>query len=256
MQYPFKKPFLVALLGIVGLTLAAKAISPYHNTELTKSASVSVAAPAPSPAPVAERASGGALNAAALYSEMSLADAGLNATAFDFAITGFEKLVNSGKVKNDEIITIVDFSQPSTKKRLYVIDLEQKEVLFQSVVSHGRNTGTLWAKSFSNQNGSYQSSPGFYVTAETYMGGNGYSLRLDGMERHINDNARERAIVMHGAPYANESSIRSLGFLGRSQGCPALPQTLTKPVINTIKGGTVLFIYTEEGKYADRSSFV
>ena len=252
MRYPIRKPFFAAAFGLATLTFAASFI-PKAETELTKSAAVTLPAPAPLPdSNISEET----LNATVLYSEIGLDAAGLNSQAFDLAIQGFQKLVNAGKVAKDGILTIADFSQPSTKKRLYVIDLDKKEILFQSVVSHGRNTGTLWAKSFSNRTGSYQSSPGFYVTAETYMGGNGYSLRLDGMERNINDNARSRAIVMHGAPYANESSIRSLGFLGRSQGCPALPQALTRPVINTIKGGTCLFIYTADASYVKQSNLI
>ncbi|MBC7950134.1 MAG: murein L,D-transpeptidase catalytic domain family protein [Chitinophagaceae bacterium] len=192
----------------------------------------------------------------ALYNDLHLESAGLNQQVFELAIKGFSKIVDAGKIHDTRKITIIDFSQPSSKKRLYVLDLDARKIVFQSVVSHGRNTGTLWAKSFSNQAESFKSSPGFYITAETYNGGNGYSLRLDGLERNINDNARNRAIVMHGAPYANESSIGSLGFLGRSQGCPALPQSINKAVINTIKNGTCLFIYTPDQSYLNRSDLL
>jgi len=250
MRYPVRKTLLVAGLAFASFTLTAN-----KNSALTKSAATVIPAPAPAPLPDSN-IDESAINATALYSEMGLEKAGMNENAFELALTGYAKLEEEGKLKKSDIITIIDFSQPSTRKRLYVIDLEEKEILFQSVVSHGRNTGTLWAKSFSNQTGSYKSSPGFYLTAETYMGGNGYSLRLDGLEKNINHSARRRAIVMHGAPYANESTIRSLGFLGRSQGCPALPQSLTKPVINTIKGGSCLFIYTPNPAYVANSRIV
>ncbi len=261
MRYPLRKTILAAGLAIASFTLAAKAGSPEltsHSAsfeEPTPESKTSLPVPAPAPSP-SSNDNEVSIESAKLYTEMELDKAGMNSEAFDIALSGFEKLTKEGKIKKTNLITIIDFSQPSTKKRLYVIDLEEREILFQSVVSHGRNTGSLWAKSFSNQSGSYKSSPGFYITAETYMGGNGYSLRLDGLERNINNNARARAIVMHGAPYANESSIRSLGFLGRSQGCPALPQTLTRPVINTIKDGTCLFIYTPEKGYLQLSEFV
>ena len=163
------------------------------------------------------------------------------------------KLDAKGEVRKDDIITIIDFSQPSNKKRLYVLDLNNKQVLFNTLVAHGRNSGGLWAKSFSNEASSLKSSPGFYVTEDTYMGHNGYSLRLNGLEKNINDNALSRSIVMHGAPYVDQSAINSLGFLGRSWGCPAVPESQHKAIINTIKGGTCLFIYSPDRSYQDRS---
>ncbi len=143
----------------------------------------------------------------------------------------------------------------STEKRLFVFDMEQKKMLYSSVVSHGKNSGENYATSFSNEVGSYKSSLGFYLTGNTYQGRNGYSLLLDGLEKGINDRARERAIVVHGAAYANPSVCKS-GRLGRSFGCPALPQALTKPIINTIKGGSVLFIYANNKEYMAKSSIL
>jgi len=192
----------------------------------------------------------------ALYNEMGLQLAGLNADVFNKAVDGFQKLNNQGSIKKDDIITIVDFSQPSTKKRLYVIDLEHKKVLFNTLVAHGKNSGTLWAKSFSNQFESLKSSPGFYTTGETYNGENGYSLRLDGLERNINSNARNRAIVMHGAPYVNQSTINAIGYIGRSWGCPAVPVKEHKQIINTIKDGTCLFIFSPDKGYVSRSTLL
>src|SRR5678816_4502554 len=138
---------------------------------------------------------------AVLFSELHLSEAGMSQTVFNSALKRLKKLDSTGVIKKDSIITIIDFSQPSTQKRLYVLDLAAKQILFNTLVAHGRNSGSLWTSSFSNALSSLKSSPGFYVTGDTYMGDNGYSLRLDGLEKNINDNARARAIVMHGAPY-------------------------------------------------------
>jgi hypothetical protein len=192
-------------------------------------------------------------NNSALFTELHLGEAGLSQTVFNSALQGLQKLESKGVIRKDDIITIVDFSQPSNKKRLYVVDLQNKQVLFNTLVAHGRNTGTLWAKSFSNETSSLKSSPGFYVTEDTYVGHNGYSLVLDGQEKNINDNARNRSVVMHGAPYVDQSAIKSLGFLGRSWGCPALPMAQHKAIINTIKGGTCLFIYSPDKNYTEKS---
>jgi L,D-transpeptidase-like protein len=193
-------------------------------------------------------------NAASLFSELHLDSAGLNQSVFNSAIQGLAKLDAKGVIRKDDIITIVDFSQPSTKKRLYVVDLNNKQILFNTLVAHGRKSGGLWAKSFSNSASSLKSSPGFYVTEDTYFGHNGYSLRLDGLEKNINDNARNRAIVMHGAPYVDPSSINSLGYIGRSWGCPAVPEAQHEAIINTIKGGTCLFIYSPDKNYQRKST--
>jgi hypothetical protein len=193
-------------------------------------------------------------NASALFSELHLSEAGLSQTVFNSALEGLQKLDAKGAIKKDDIITIVDFSQPSNQQSLYVLDLNYKQILFHTLVAHGRNSGGLWAKSFSNKTSSLKSSPGFYVTEDTYMGDNGYSLRLNGLEKNINDNALGRSIVMHGAPYVDQSAINSLGFLGRSWGCPAVPMSQHKAIINTIKGGTCLFIYSPDQNYLQHST--
>ena len=179
-----------------------------------------------------------------IYEQMNLKGL-IDINAFEAAYLGYKKLNNN---KNN-LLTIIDFNLPSTEKRMYVLDLSKKEVLYVTHVAHGRNSGGNYATSFSNKNGSYQSSLGFYRTAETYNGGNGYSLRLDGLEKGINDLARPRAVVIHGADYANEEFIKSTGRLGRSFGCPALPQELNKPIINTIKDGSLIFIYADKPEY-------
>jgi hypothetical protein len=193
---------------------------------------------------------------AALFSELHLSEAGMNQAVFNSALQGLKKLDSTGVITNDSVITIIDFSQPSDKKRLYVLNLASKQLLFNTLVAHGRNSGKLWTKSFSNSLSSLKSSPGFYATGETYMGDNGYSLRLDGLEKNINDNARARSIVMHGAPYVDQSSINTLGFLGRSWGCPAVPLPLNKAIINTIKDGTCLFIFSSDKNYQRRSTLL
>jgi hypothetical protein len=190
------------------------------------------------------------------YTQMDLENSGLSAIAFEQAIKGWKKLKESNQLSNEDLLTIVDFSQPSTRKRLYVIDIRRKSLLFNTYVAHGRNSGKEQAINFSNNPSSYKSSPGFYRTENTYYGNNGYSLRLEGLEKGINDNAESRAIVMHGADYVNEGMIRSMGYIGRSQGCPAIPTKLTRPIINTIKNGSCLFIYAPTTYYAERSDLV
>lgn len=183
-----------------------------------------------------------------LYNEMEL-DGVVNYDAFEKAVAGYNKIGQKSK----EILTLVDFSKPSTEERFYVFDMRHKKLLFTSLVSHGKNSGGNYATSFSNKTGSLKSSLGFFLTENTYQGRNGYSLILDGLEKGINDKAKERAIVIHGAAYSNPSVIASSGRLGRSFGCPALPLAVSKPIINTIKGGSLLFIYANNQNYLSYS---
>jgi hypothetical protein len=188
-----------------------------------------------------------------VYDSLHLDLSGLSRQAFQYAQKGWKKLVEQGKIMNESVIAIVDFSQPSSHRRLYVLDMKNYRVLFNTLVAHGRNSGKEWASSFSNKPSSFKSSPGFYITGNTYMGGNGYSLRLEGIKRGINDRASDRAIVMHGADYVSESFIAQQGYIGRSQGCPAVPSSEAYPIINTIKDGTCLFVYTPSKQYVSRS---
>lgn len=174
----------------------------------------------------------------------------VNFTAFEQAFTGYIKI----SARKKDIMTLIDFTKPSTEERFYVFDMRHKKMLFSSFVSHGRNSGGNYATSFSNENGSLKSSLGFYVTENTYQGKNGYSLILEGLEKGINDRAKERAIVIHGAPYSNPSVIASSGRLGRSLGCPALPQALSKSIINTIKEGALLYVYANDQNYLSCST--
>lgn len=179
-----------------------------------------------------------------LYHEMQL-DGVVNYKAFEQALAGYNQI----EEKTKEILTLVDFSKPSTEKRFYVFDMRHKKMIFSSLVSHGKNSGGNYATSFSNEVGSLKSSLGFFLTENTYQGKNGYSLVLNGLEKGINDRAKERAIVIHGAAYSNPSVVASSGRLGRSFGCPALPLKVSKPIINTIKGGSLLFIYANNQNY-------
>ena len=193
-------------------------------------------------------------SAVSVYDSLRLNLEGLNRRAFDLAEQGFEKLKEQGAILNDNIISIIDFSLPSTEKRLYVVDLKNYQVLYRTYVAHGRNSGTVMANSFSNIPSSNKSSLGFYKTLGTYIGKHGYSLKLEGLEKGINDNAYNRAIVMHGADYVNPSYIPKLGFIGRSQGCPAVSNKEATPIINTIKDGSCLFIYSPNEFYQEHSS--
>jgi hypothetical protein len=147
-------------------------------------------------------------------------------------------------------------SQPSVNKRLYVIDLEKQKLLLRTYVAHGRNSGELYAKKFSNDISSYQTSLGFYQTLTTYQGKHGLSLKLKGLETGFNTNALDRAVVIHGADYASESFIRKNGRLGRSLGCPAVPYEIHKDLIETIKNGACLFVYSPDPHYLQKSSFL
>lgn len=192
-------------------------------------------------------------NYVSAYESLGLEAAGLSRKAFDAGMKGFEKLKSAGKLVNDHIISIADFTKSSKSKRLFIIDLDQQKVLYKTYVAHGQGSGEEFAKRFSNIPESLQSSPGFYSTTTTYEGKHGYSLKLQGLEKGINDKADQRAIVVHGADYVSERFIRDHGYLGRSWGCPAIPENLHKPIINTIKNGSLLFIYSENQGYTKKS---
>lgn len=181
----------------------------------------------------------------------------LNIDVFSKAYLGFENLKKAGKLDaNAHLLSVCDFSLSSNTKRLWVIDVNEKKVLFNSLVAHGKNTGEEFATDFSNRESSYQSSLGFYITDVTYNGDNGYSLRLLGMDKGYNDAALQRAIVMHGADYVSEDFAATHKRIGRSWGCPAVPRALAAPIINTIKGKNALFIYYPDQKYLSSSEWL
>jgi len=189
-----------------------------------------------------------------LYTTLNLSGLGLSRLAFDNAIKGYSYLLAKGKLQNKNVLSIVDFSLPSSKKRLFVLDMNSGKLLFNTYVSHGRNSGTAQASSFSNEPESFKSSLGFYITRDTYDGKHGFSLRLDGQDKGFNDKALSRAIVMHTAPYVDENLIRSQGYIGRSLGCPAIPEKLHKPIIEKIKNGSCLFLFSPDRNYALHST--
>ena len=188
-----------------------------------------------------------------VYDSLQLNSMDLSKQAFDYAVRGFKTLLALGRLENDSIITIVDFSLSSAKKRLFVIDVKNYRVLYNTYVAHGRNSGAEYAKYFSNNPRSNKSSLGFYVTGNTYSGEHGFSLHLAGEEKGINDNAYRRAIVMHCADYLDDEFIKSKGYPGRSLGCPAIPEAVYKPLIEQIKDGTCLFLYSPNHFYLSHS---
>ncbi len=188
-----------------------------------------------------------------LYDSLKLASRGLARQVFNYAMSGYEMLKAAGRITNDQVISIVDFSRSSGEKRLFVIDLKRVQILFNTYVAHGMNSGQEFARQFSNQPESNRSSLGFYTTASTYQGKHGQSLQLVGMEKGINDQAFNRSIVVHGAAYVSEAVVRAKGYIGRSHGCPAVPEQLSKPIIERIKNGSLLFIYAPDPVYAQRT---
>jgi hypothetical protein len=195
-------------------------------------------------------------SATLLYNQMGLSNYGLSADAFEKGVKGLSYLNKTGQVNNDGIITIIDFSLPSNQKRLFVIDLKNNKLLYNTYVAHGRNSGKELANKFSNNDRSYKSSLGFYATGDTYQGKHGYSLKLEGLERGINDNAESRGIVMHSAWYVNERMAQRKGYVGRSEGCPAISKSVYKTIIKQIKDGTCLFIYSPDNNYVYRSNIL
>ena len=182
-----------------------------------------------------------------------LDDSSLNPRAFQLAMFGYRSLMAKGLVTKDSLLTIIDFSRPSSDNRFYVIDLQSGTILFNTLVAHGRNSGELFAQHFSNRAQSHQSALGFYITGSHYKGSQGYSMLLNGVDTGFNDNARKRAIVIHGASYATQRYIELYGRLGRSYGCPALPPDVNTPVIDLIKDGSVVFGYYPDDDYFNRS---
>ena len=172
------------------------------------------------------------------------------------SLKAYSKARQKGLV-DKQLVTIIDYSKPSTERRLWVVDVGRGKVLFNTWVSHGKNSGNISATSFSNEQGSLKSSLGVFLTDEVpYIGGNGYSLRLVGLEHGINDNAYRRNVVIHGAWYAEGDVAKRYGQLGRSWGCPAVAPKLVRPIIDTIKHKTLVFVYSHDRKWLSRSNFI
>lgn len=179
----------------------------------------------------------------------------LNVHVVKLALDAFYNSKKLGVNIKKPIITIIDYSLPSTKKRLWVLNIAKEQILYNSMVAHGINSGNKYATSFSNTIGSLQTSLGIFITGKTYMGRDGYSLRMKGLEKGVNDRAEERYIVLHGAPYVSKEFVASVGRAGRSWGCPAVEKYLAKPIINTIKDGTLIFSYYPDKIWLSKSKF-
>jgi hypothetical protein len=195
-----------------------------------------------------------ALSARELYDSLKIQS--LSYHVFELAYNGYLVVKDQNKLSRPEIITIIDYTKSSKEKRLFVIDLFSKRLIFNELVAHGMNTGVNYAKTFSNNRHSNQSSLGFFVTGEPYEGKNGYSLKLYGLEKDFNDLAFDRGVVMHGANYVSDQFIKQNGRLGRSFGCTAVSKEVNPLIIQTIKGGTCMFIYYPDKKYLSRSEFI
>ena len=192
----------------------------------------------------------------ALVPELVAQASGLRADVLQLALNAAECASRQGLVKRREVVSVIDYSIPSTEPRLFIFDLERRKLLFRELVAHGKNSGEVTTTHFSNEPGSLSTSLGLFVTTETYMGSNGLSLRLKGLESGVNDRAAERAIVMHGAYYVSEESIRVLGRLGRSSGCPAVRSEIASDIIDVVRGGTAVFAYYPERTWLSSSAFV
>lgn len=229
----------------VFLLLVAFAIVYFVSTGSKSNRNVAVAKPVSAPKNVKH------IPYLDVYDQLQLSHTGLQKYVFEYALRGWQKVS-----PDKPTLTIVDLSQPSTHKRMYVVDLIKKKLLFNTYVAHGQNSGDLVAERFSNKQSSFQSSLGFYQTLNTYMGKHGLSLQLKGLEKGFNDNVYNRNIVLHGADYVCENFIRKTGRLGRSQGCPAVPYADSKGIIQAVKGGSCLFIYSPNTDYLAKSTYL
>ena len=183
-----------------------------------------------------------------LYTDCELEDK-LDFDVFKSAMDGY----NSIEAPNKKLFSIIDYSKPSTEKRFFIIDVENHKLLYNTLVAHGKKSGYVNATKFSNKYGSHKSSLGFFRTGNSYNGIRGYSLQLEGLEKGINDNARSRGIIIHGANYVDERLANGNGVIGRSWGCPAVSKKLSKEIINLLKGGSLLFIYADDDIYKEKS---
>ena len=196
------------------------------------------------------------LNIKELYNELNAAQYNLSFTAFRYAYIGYQTMKKQHRLNNKELFSIIDFTKDCNSKRFYTIDLEKMKIVYYTYVAHGKKSGERMATSFSDAVESNKSSIGFYITGNTYNGGNGYSLMLHGDEKGYNSNLAKRSVVVHAADYANEDYIARNGRMGRSLGCPALPENIYKQVIETIKEKTMIFAYYNDAKYVKTSKYL
>jgi len=191
-----------------------------------------------------------------LYCDANLEEAGLSREAFEYAYIGYLRLLDQRRIQKSNVLTICDFSQSSRNRRLYVVDLESRQVLFNTYVAHGRRSGGEFARSFYNRRSSHKSSLGFYITEMTYTGKHGLALKIHGLEKGFNDKADRRNIVIHGSKYLGEDYLKSNHFSGRSFGCPAVPKDDVQKLVEDMKGGSCFFIYHPTKKYLSQSNLL
>jgi len=196
-----------------------------------------------------------AVNSPAVSATSSASSQQINPTVLKLALNAYNCATKAGVDKQKQLITIIDYSLPSSAKRMWVYNVAQGRVIYNTLVAHGQGSGDVYAKRFSNRGQTHSTSLGLFLTGGVYQGRNGYSLRLVGLEKGYNDSALSRSIVMHGAAYVNETLAKG-GRIGRSWGCPAVPKPLAAPIINTIKGGSLLFAYYPDQKWLQNSKYL
>ena len=242
-----KKHFFLAILIAIVSLISFSFVDAEKNTNLSAGKSNNLVA--------ADSSFAKPSLAEKIYDTLHLQQTGLSKSAVEYAVKGYQKLVDSGLVKNPRYLTLVDLSQSSRNKRFYILDMKNEQLAWNTYVAHGRNSGVDMAENFSNNFNSNESSLGFYLTETTYSGKHGLSLRMNGLEKGFNDHAEARGVVVHGAPYVNASRSNS-DYMGRSQGCPALPENEYAQVINIIKEGSVLFVYHPTEDYLQSSTLL
>lgn len=191
-----------------------------------------------------------------MYDSMALDRSGLDEKAFEYAWRGYHNLLKRGLIRKKNVLSICDFSQSSCHKRMYVIDVYNRKLLYRTYVAHGQNSGGEYADSFSNEPNSFKSSLGFYLTRNTYFGHNGLSLRIQGVDSGYNDKASKRNIVLHGSSYASFQYMQTTGTLGTSLGCPAIPSAISPRIIRVVKNGSCIFIYHPTRTYLEQSTVI
>jgi hypothetical protein len=257
-RVPFRLPVVAVLMVLSGLTAGvygASAVAPIAASAIvTTSANVANESTTGAAAGAAASASASTAFAADAWSDEAVGS--IDDKVLALALGASRCATSNGAVANPSTLTIIDYSKPSTKPRMWVLDLDNRALLYEELVAHGQGSGGNVPNKFSNTPDSHQTSLGLFVTETTYVGRNGYSLRLNGLEPGFNDRARERAIVMHGAPYVNTTISRELGRLGRSHGCPAVREPVARELIDRVKGGNLVFAYYPDAKWLQSSKFL
>jgi len=243
-----------ARLAIAVAVLIVPSLAVSGRTAESPAVRVEAPAPAPAASAVVRHADAGSAFDAATWDAVALG--AVDRDVFSLALQAAAAAVERGDATNPGTLTVIDFSRPSTARRMWVYDLRARALLFEEFVAHGRGSGANFATEFSNVPESNRSSLGLYRTGEAYIGKHGYSLRLDGLERGINNRARDRAIVVHGADYVNAATARAQGRLGRSLGCPAVRPEISRPLIEAVKDGGLLFAYYPDQSWLNGSTYL